>query len=903
MRYLSLLVVVLVACACTGAFAEEMAAPPDANVLFEQTRITENRVLYQTGFEEENPPQWSRSYAGVNAPSQVTHLGVTDEQAHSGKRSYKLQVHFEAGGESQAAYFVLPFAIPRWSEVKARFYIKMDQSQAPQKIHIHHGLFNGIARKGWKHMNVKGLKTGMDNGWEVWETTVPRAMEADEWINGASIRFTLVPPRSPESTVTIYVDDVEVIGKVPPNYEEKWEEVYEYYTVFHDKHMRDSGTRRLAAMRKRYRELKSAYTRATLPEGTSALLEEQYDACCEKIDKDLPRTVALMDAIQKGLDDKETPFAANVNAPERILNDLGFYVGLAQTYPADVAGMTRSDCATFTLDMTMSYAILPTGPEAHNEEPSYLSWNGRGIENPQLLPDAKPVPASPSRTMKGFGCRGTDVPLSFAILPEKTLEAITFDVSDLECKAGTISRDAVDIRYVATWWRSSFGVGKVHLANELLLYDPEFTVPLADKKENVYKDARHGNDAETLQPVTIPAGTVRQFYVLVSIPEDAPAGTYQGNITAMAKDASPIVLDVELEVLPFDLEPTPYAYSFFYPEHVDESILDKEKGGTHNRKKTFEQMEEAILNMGQHGLNTLCLYDGRPTKTKDGWDLSRLGKFLDVAKHAGLTRSPFVWLGHPISFTPQPGREGFPQTTEEMLQWAKEFPPLANAWCDENGYPRPAFFGVDEAAGERLMRLKKMYQTIIDAGGIVTVACFIDFWEEIGPSLNLPIVYNGAGTVKGRRGVRNAQKLGYECWTYNAPATNIATAPSTYRRRYGLAMWRNGEDGAIPWAYTPISNKLTYTNVREAQRPSFMMAWPTWSGRPIDTVIYEAFREGIYDTRYMTTLEKALARAKEADAARELVAKAEKWLETFSVNDDLQKVRRQLADFIVALSQ
>jgi len=114
-------------------------------------------------------------------------------------------------------------------------------------------------------------------------------------------------------------------------------------------------------------------------------------------------------------------------------------------------------------------------------------------------------------------------------------------------------------------------------------------------------------------------------------------------------------------------------------------------------------------------------------------------------------------------------------------------------------------------------------------------------------------------------------------------------------------MWRNGENGAIPWAYTPITDKLTYTNVLEAQRPSFMMAWPTWSGRPIDTIIYEAFREGIYDTRYMATLEKALSGAKDANVAGEVVSKIEKWLDTFSINDDLQKVRRQMADFIVAL--
>ena len=34
---------------------------------------------------------------------------------------------------------------------------------------------------------------------------------------------------------------------------------------------------------------------------------------------------------------------------------------------------------------------------------------------------------------------------------------------------------------------------------------------------------------------------------------------------------------------------------------------------------------------------------------------------------------------------------------------------------------------------------------------------------------------------------------------------------------------------------------------------------------------------------------------------RPLVAKIETWLAGFSINDDLQKVRRQMADFIVKL--
>ena len=150
--------------------------------------------------------------------------------------------------------------------------------------------------------------------------------------------------------------------------------------------------------------------------------------------------------------------------------------------------------------------------------------------------------------------------------------------------------------------------------------------------------------------------------------------------------------------------------------------------------------------------------------------------------------------------------------------------------------------------------------------------------------------------------MRRSQEHGYEAWIYNCPATDMGASPALFRRRYGLAMWRNGEGGAIPWEYSGHGSKYRPYMERPAGR-FYAVTHPTWDGDPIDTIIYEAFREGIYDTRYMATLEKHLRRAKDKNAAPELVARIDAWLAGFSVNDDLQKLRRQIADFIVALSK
>jgi len=612
----------------------------------------------------------------------------------------------------------------------------------------------------------------------------------------------------------------------------------------------------------------------------------------------------MIDAVEKNLADAKAKFLAKLDEPERLLSHLAVTIEAARAYPAYAREFGGDEIIAFTLDPTQSYAILPTGPEGHNDELTHYSWNGGGFENPQLLPEAKVIPAGPSREMKGFGCRGTTVALSFALAPEKTVEGLTFEVSDI----GDIPADAVDIRYVATWWRPWNNRSKLgpRLMNEMLLHDPEFAVPLAEKKENVYKDAKFGDDTEALQPVTIEGGTVRQFYVTVEVPEDAAAGVHRGTITAKADGSKAAVMSAEVEVLRFDLEPTPLAYSFFYRSYLTDEASAKERG-IHSWFKTPAQMEAELVNMAQHGCNTLNLYGGSPKATDDGWDFSELELCLAMAKRAGLTRSPFTWLGSGRYFIPytKPDRQNVPRDMEEVVETFNRFIPAVNALCDARGYPRPALFGHDEASGEKLMKLRRGYSAVNEAGGTITVACYPSFFDEIGDALSLPIIYGGGQTLKGREAMRKSQALGYECWIYNCPATNLPASPSVYRRRYGLAMWRNGEEGAAPWEYAGVPRRRDQSPAyhNDFDNPMYAVAYPTWSGKPIDTIIYEAFREGVYDTRYMATLEKALAQAKEAGGAPELVAKVEKWLETFSVNDDLQKVRRQLADFIVALSQ
>ena len=565
-------------------------------------------------------------------------------------------------------------------------------------------------------------------------------------------------------------------------------------------------------------------------------------------------------------------------------------------YAADAA---NGEFLSFVLDGTQSYAILPSGPDAHVDENSYYGWGQQAdsFENPQLLPETWPVPAPPGRVLANFGCRGLFVPFSFAVRAGQDLDGLVFTASDLTCAAGTIPAAALDLRVVGVWYRP-YG-GKLRLMNEPLFHDPRFAVPVPGENRNEFKDPLYGDDTPELLPVRIAAGTTRQFYALVRVPADAEAGVYRGVVEGTTVTGQRIPFDLELEVMPFDLEPTPFAYSAFYRSYLADPVT-KRREGIHSKRKTPAQMQAELINMAEHGMNTLNLYVGNPRRTDSGWDFSELEQCLAMAKRAGLTRSPFTWLGHGLNLAPVPGRKGA-ETLAEVLDGIARLVPAVNRFCAERGYPQPAFFGADERSGEELARLGPGYEAVNAAGGLLTVACYSDYWANVGAAISVPIVFGGAVSASARHAIRQSQSAGLEVWIYNCPSTNMPATPSAYRRRYGLALWRLGENGAAPWEYSGVHYTAS-PYVFEPDTPVYAFAFPTWSGKPIDSIIFEAFREGIYDTRYAVTLETVLERAKLAKVAPERTAAIEEWLAAFSVNDDLRRVRRQMADFLVELT-
>ena len=88
---------------------------------------------------------------------------------------------------------------------------------------------------------------------------------------------------------------------------------------------------------------------------------------------------------------------------------------------------------------------------------------------------------------------------------------------------------------------------------------------------------------------------------------------------------------------------------------------------------------------------------------------------------------------------------------------------------------------------------------------------------------------------------------------------NDHTTVNGARMTYGFGFWRSGFTTLIPWIYR--SNNGNPWNYLDGTSSDFFNRTED-SGRPIPVQMWEAYREGYDDYRYIYTLQTLIARAK-----------------------------------------
>ncbi|MCD6351811.1 MAG: DUF4091 domain-containing protein, partial [Armatimonadetes bacterium] len=448
------------------------------------------------------------------------------------------------------------------------------------------------------------------------------------------------------------------------------------------------------------------------------------------------------------------------------------------------------------------------------------------------------------------------------------LPRVSVTASALEGPAGTLPQDVVELRLVRrVLQRRGYWMKRKPENYEAL---PRFLFPN--------------------RPFWLPAGHIKEIYVLVHVPDTAAPGTYEGKLTVRAEGRPETSVVLRLHVWPIKLLEASKHYGMYY--NVPEAA----------RRPAV--MHAELADMAAHGCTMLVTYAGitferAEPQGKLTWNYDQIRLVLDALKQHGF-HGPIVvsdsifQLARVLHVRGVVGQDAsdalakHPELVAAMdaaLQGLKrvaaEYPQfeLVLTHMDEvfNRGRMPRFLDavkiVRRTPGFRFFETMHMMpgrweEYMKQCNEYVDVRCLnghsIDEWLKAGHTFaDLAALLKASGD---------------EGWVYYNMRGSFFR-PEWNRIVNGLYLWASPLTTHAPWMYNAYGGDPF--DDTDAARYDFGYAFPSPDDprRPISTLHWEAFREGCDDARYLTTLQ---ALDKKAQARGVRAATAESWLREFA---------------------
>lgn len=527
------------------------------------------------------------------------------------------------------------------------------------------------------------------------------------------------------------------------------------------------------------------------------------------------------------------------------------------------------------------------------------SWSVRAITNRRIMPVPEP-PERLDRTIRMRACPGEIEPASFVIYPVGEEMTVLPVLEDLGGPGLGLRARHFDLHVIKRWYQAGKGgtrfpfkeEGVRELVPELLLKDDALVRVDHERRENYLKlrheagdeyawisspraeDARPDPDGRAhfgtdpiydlkeLQPVTIPANTAQQFWLTAEVPSYAPAGIYRGQIAIYAGEEIVDTLDLELEVLPFELADNPLESSVYF--HWGLKLID-EPGSMYFKQRSPSQYLAELKNLLAHGVDNPTL--------GIAYSAAALREALMLRQQAGMANDNLYYL------TARAGSE--PETVKEIIAIAQEF-----------GFEHVYFYGRDEAKGDALRAQREEWERLHKADGRVFVAGqHHESFPVVGDLQDLLVSYGDPS----KEFAEAWHSQGHKIFSYANPQSGMEE-PETYRRNYGLLLAANDYDGGMTYVHYHGWNDFSGSRYRQHN-----FVYPTMDG-VIDTVQWEGYREGIDDLHYLGTLRNAIVEAREAGGDRARLAdEAQQFVDAMDVTGDLYDLREAMIAWILRL--
>jgi hypothetical protein len=474
-------------------------------------------------------------------------------------------------------------------------------------------------------------------------------------------------------------------------------------------------------------------------------------------------------------------------------------------------------------------------------------------------------PHSPARagdrnpTLRLFASPGEYEPANFIVCPLKDLTGAKVTVSDL----GPISASDIDVRRVR-YLRARpnyITLHSYHIVPDIL---------------------------EHFSTLELKSGENTRFWLTVHVPDTATPGNYTGSVQ-FACDSGKVTLPLQMRILPIRLREDPEKIFGIYYRHPYDQMASAPDDISREYFRRKADLEHA--DMVAHGIRNIVLsVDGSPADSEGrfrfNWDL--LAAKLDLWKKYQF-RAPIVMgintLGVYAKYMGERPGSHLRGVKDPPEAFSRELTAMVRAIEVERktrGWPEFLYYPVDEPSrGSASVSFMVKVLQACKAAGVRTYLTANPTLEEFAPLRPYVDVWCTQPFSPDRETVladMKARPVEYWCYPNHVAGENDHTPVAGARMTFGFGFWRSGFRTLIPWIYSAtIGDPFNYL---DGSAMDFLNRQEP-DGTPMPVVLWEAYREGYDDYRYVYTLEQLIAAAKQdpRPAAQEASRTAQRELE------------------------
>lgn len=472
----------------------------------------------------------------------------------------------------------------------------------------------------------------------------------------------------------------------------------------------------------------------------------------------------------------------------------------------------------------------------------------------------------------------------------------------------TIPASALDIKVLKSWyiapsaWNSYFAGGRElpTMAPELLLHDADLVRTQPGHRKNflrlsypdgaTYKDiSEFGRadsipalniysepvlDAKSLAPTTLRKGRIKYFWLTFHVPADATPGKYSGSLAFSAGGKGIGSMEADIVVHPFSLPKAATRYNIdkrFYgtwmgvPGLAGMFEYDGESK-SHKKMVSFADAKLRLRNIYADLAAHNMLNPWTTSFSSEGnADLDNIQ--IDLMEETGLETRPlfgstksfdFNWCFHLPQFPPKGmtdiSPEGQPELFRESLAAHEAYIKASFDRVEKRlGHRDIICSSIDEAGPGTVRREMPFFAIVMKNGGRAFTTSGSDALSSFITGANdTPASLNRSSAQVWHEG-------GSEVFTYAMPFSGPIN-PILWRRNKGIRLYMANFDGNNEYQFyggTDIWNE--FATDASGYAP-FTIVFPAYDGI-IDTLEWEALREGFDDVRYLTLLRRAARQA------------------------------------------